>query len=281
MTAAPERIVDSQVHIWAASTPQRPWPARHAPQREIPLGAAELLQSMDEAGVDRAILVPPSWEGERNDLVLAAAAAHPGRFAVMGRVDPDDASTPGRIATWRAQPGMLGLRFSLHRPGLAESLATGNMDAIFRSAERHGVPMMLLVPHTKMHHVDAVATQYPALRLVLDHLGIPSSVPAAERFTRLDELLKLARHANVAVKASALPAIATDVYPYRSLHAPMRRVYDAFGPRRIFWGSDLSRLPCTYRQAVTQFTEEMPWLSDDDTHWIMGRGVCKWLGWTS
>ncbi|MEO6748307.1 MAG: amidohydrolase family protein [Casimicrobiaceae bacterium] len=273
------RIVDSQIHIWAASTPERPWPSRHAAQREIPLGADELLASMDIAGVDGAILVPPSWEGERNDLVLAAAAAHPDRFAVMGRVDPDDPSTPERIATWRAQQGMLGLRFSLHRPGLAESLATANMDAIFRSAEAHGVPIMLLVPHSKMHHIDTVAARYSGLRLVLDHLGIPSSVPAAERFTQLDELVKLARHANVAVKASALPALATDEYPYRSLHAPMRRVCDAFEPRRVFWGSDLSRLPCTYRQAVTQFTEEMPWLSEDDKHWIMGRGVCEWLGW--
>ena len=27
------------------------------------------------------------------------------------------------------------------------------------------------------------------------------------------------------------------------------------------------------------FTEEMPWLSADDQEWIMGRGVCEWIGW--
>ena len=43
--------------------------------------------------------------------------------------------------------------------------------------------------------------------------------------------------------------------------------------------TDLSRLPCTYRQAVTMFTEELPWLSEDDKAWIMGRGLCAWLGW--
>ena len=46
-----------------------------------------------------------------------------------------------------------------------------------------------------------------------------------------------------------------------------------------FWGTDLSRLPCTYREAVTMFTEEIPWLSREDKEWIMGRGVCEWLGW--
>jgi hypothetical protein len=65
----------------------------------------------------------------------------------------------------------------------------------------------------------------------------------------------------------------------RRLHPYIRRVYDAFGPKRMFWGTDLSRLPCTHRQGVTLFTEEIPWLTTDDKAWIMGRGVCEWLGW--
>jgi L-fuconolactonase len=39
------------------------------------------------------------------------------------------------------------------------------------------------------------------------------------------------------------------------------------------------RLPCSYRQAITMFTEELPWLSASDKELIMGRGVCEWLGW--
>jgi hypothetical protein len=73
--------------------------------------------------------------------------------------------------------------------------------------------------------------------------------------------------------------------PRPKRHAPHRevplgrRVYDAFGPQRVFWGTDLTRLPCTYRQAVTMFTEDISWLTADDKEWIMGRGVCEWLGW--
>ena len=63
------------------------------------------------------------------------------------------------------------------------------------------------------------------------------------------------------------------------MHPYLRRVFDAFGPRRMFWGTDLTRLPCTYRQAITLFTEELPWLSADDQEWVMGRGPCDWLGW--
>ena len=47
----------------------------------------------------------------------------------------------------------------------------------------------------------------------------------------------------------------------------------------MFWGTDWTRLPCSWREAVTLFTEELEWLSDDDKAWIMGRGLCQWIGW--
>lgn len=52
------------------------------------------------------------------------------------------------------------------------------------------------------------------------------------------------------------------------------------GPRRTFWGTDLTRMACTYRECVTLFTEELAWPTGRDLEWVMGRGVCEWLGWT-
>src|SRR5258708_2455106 len=108
------RIVDSQVHIWGANTPDRPWPARAHPHTSEALGAGDLLRRMNEAGVDRVIIVPPSWEGDRNDLAVGAAQLHPDRFAVMGRLDPQAPGARESLAEWKEQPGMLGLRFAFH-----------------------------------------------------------------------------------------------------------------------------------------------------------------------
>jgi len=271
-------IVDSQVHVWAASTPERPWPARHQPHKPQPITKDDLLREMDRAGVDRAVLVPPSWEGERNDIVLAAAQAHPDRFAVMGRFDPEAPQSRGLIATWLRQPGMLGLRFTFHRPLLRPLLTEGRVDWLWPQAEQAGVPIMVLALHSDLHLIDRVAERHPGLRLIIDHLGLTTGKDE-EAFRDFDKLLPLARRPNVAVKVSCLPHYTTDAYPFRWLHPYLRRVYGAFGPRRMFWGSDLSRLPCPLRQGVTMFTEEMPWLAADDLEWIMGRGVCEWIGW--
>jgi L-fuconolactonase len=271
-------IVDAQVHIWAANTPERPWPARHQPHKPQPITKDDLLREMEGAGVDRAVLVPPSWEGERNDIVLAAAQAHPDRFAVMGRFDPEAPESRGLIANWLSQPGMLGLRFTFHRPLLRPLLTEGRIDWLWPQAEQAGVPIMLFALHADLHLVDRIAERHPGLKLTIDHLGLTGGKDE-EAFREFDKLLVLARRPNVAVKVSCLPHYTTDGYPFRWLHPYLRRVYDAFGPRRMFWGSDLSRLPCPLRQGVTMFTEEMPWLAADDLEWIMGRGVCEWIGW--
>jgi L-fuconolactonase len=273
-------IVDAQVHTWAASTPERPWPGVGEPHRPVPFSTDDLLKEMDAAGVDRAVLVPPGWEGGRNDLALAAARAHPDRFAVMGRIPNNKLRTSqGVLENWRDRPGMLGVRLAFNTPRAAEIFADGRLDWLWKEAEAAGVPLMVLVWHSELHFIDAIAERHPRLKLVMDHFSLDSSKRDEEAFRDFDKLLAIAKRPNVAVKASALPCYTSDTYPYRSLHPYLRKAYDAFGPRRMFWGTDLSRSPIPYRQQVTMFTEEIPWLSEDDKTWIMGRGVCEWLGW--
>jgi predicted TIM-barrel fold metal-dependent hydrolase len=275
------KIVDAQVHIWAPDSPERPWPKRAEPHR-APLGKDELLAEMDKAGVTGVVIVPPSWEGDRNDVALAAAAAHPDRFCIMGRFDPDAAAAREQIVGWKAQPGMLGVRLTFHTEILRKPLLEGRFDWVWGEMEKHGIPAMVLFHHEYMHLADAIAGRYPGLRLVLDHCGLKSGkdVREAENFATLDKVLELAKRPNVAAKVTAMPCYADDkTYPFRSLHGHIRRVFDAFGPQRTFWGTDWSRLPCSYRQGITMFSEEMPWLKGEDLEWVMGRGLSEWIRW--
>jgi predicted TIM-barrel fold metal-dependent hydrolase len=98
-------------------------------------------------------------------------------------------------------------------------------------------------------------------------------------FPHIAELTALAALPNVAVKASSVPAFSSKPYPYRNIHSYIRRTIDAFGPERVFWGTDLTRLACSYREAVTMFTEEMTWLSDTELRLVMDEGVRAWHGW--
>jgi len=146
-------------------------------------------------------------------------------------------------------------------------------------AEKLGIPIYVLFHHDHMHLLDRLAERYPGLRLVVDHLGLNSHLKDDACFVDLDKLLVLAKRPNVAVKSSALPCYSTQDYPFANLHPYVRRVFDAFGPRRMFWGTDWSRLPCSWKQGITLFTEELPWLRGEDLELVMGKALCDWIGW--
>ncbi len=93
------------------------------------------------------------------------------------------------------------------------------------------------------------------------------------------ELTKLARHPNVAVKATGAPGYSTGPYPFTSMHKYLRQIYDAFGPMRMFWGTDITKMPCSWRQGLTMFSEELPWLPERDKPLVMGEAVRAWWGW--
>ena len=273
-------IVDSQVHLWGADTPARPWPPGRAAeaQKPYPIGKEALLFQMDLARVRRMVLVPPSWEGERNDLALDAARTHPDRFAVMGRLGLQDPKSRALVADWTKQPGMLGMRFTFHNEHNRHFLTDGSADWLWPAAEQAGIPLMVLVPGS-LDVLDRIARRHPGLKLVIDHVGLNLRARGPRVFEDLPAVCALAKHPNVAVKASGMPALSQERYPFRDLHPHIRTLVEAFGPRRTFWGTDLTRMPCTYYECIALFTEHQPWLQGEDLELVMGRAVCEWLGW--
>ena len=273
-------VIDCQVHVWPPERPDRTFLRDGQGRENAPYTAEQLIADMESAGVNRAVLVPPSIEGDRNDYALQAAQAHPDRFAVMGRFPLTTGKGRNLLAGWRKQPGMLGVRLTFHRDADRPWLTDGTADWFWPEAERHDVPVMVHAPE-RLAEIGAIAARHPGLRLLVDHMGFARATmddqtkPAAER------IAALARHPNVYVKVSALPCFSTELYPFRNLTEPLRRVIDAFGPRRAFWGSDITRVPksCSYRQTVTHFTETLDFLSADDLTWIMGRGLAECLHW--
>ena len=156
------------------------------------------------------VLVPPSWEGDRNDLALAAAQ-HPDRFAVMGRLPLRDPASRAQVADWKKQPGMLGMRFTFHNEHNRPFLTDGSADWLWPAAERAGIPLMVLMP-SALDILDRIAAAHPGLKLVIDHVGLDRR--KANFWDDLPAICALAKHPNVALKASGMPSLSTG--PIRS-----------------------------------------------------------------
>ena len=273
-------IVDAQVHLWKAESPDWPWVKGATPQMPEPFTIEKLVPLMDEAGVDRAVIVPPSWPGDRNDYALEAARRYPNRFAVMGRIALKDPRSPALLSNWKAQPGMLGVRVTFL--GAAEAwLADGTADWFWPAAEKAALPVMCLTAGHGLKFAR-IAERHPGLTLIVDHMGVSTAIVKAGKTSEsIGDAVALAKYPNVSVKLSAAPNYSSEPYPFRDFLPHIRVLFDAYGPQRCYWGTDLTNgfSKATYRQRVTHFTEEMSFLSESDKDWIMGRAILARLKW--
>jgi predicted TIM-barrel fold metal-dependent hydrolase len=275
-------IVDSQVHMWLPQAPDRPWPADGPARAHLPYPFTydKLLPMMDEAGVDRVVIVPPSWEGERNDYALEAARKYPNRFAMMGRILLNNPQNAALLPKWREQPGMRGIRLTFN--GAQTSwLTDGTADWFWPAAAKNAIPVMTPTVGRAADFLRVVERN-PELVFIIDHMGISEEVAKAGKLGEaVGETVAFARHPNVSVKMSSIPPKSSEPYPFRDMTVHLKRVFDAFGPRRVFWGTDLTGSfgKFTYRERITHFTETLDFLTEDDKDWIMGRAILARLNW--
>jgi len=268
------KIIDAQVHIWS----QTVTPPSGLHRKVGKFTAEDVLKEMDEAGVDAALIHPPSWDPTSNALAIEAARRYPDRFAIMGQFPLQDPANRKLIHGWRNQQGMMGLRWAFIAEGQQKLLHDGSLDWLWPAVEAEGLPIAML-GGLFLKKFREIAEHHPRLKMIVDHCGLNRHGRDAEAFIHLDELLALAKLPNVAVKATGAPHYSTEAYPFRNIQDGLHRIFDAFGPKRFFWGTDLTRMQCSYRQCVTFFTEELPWLAGADRDDVMGRGLCAWIGW--
>ena len=79
--------------------------------------------------------------------------------------------------------------------------------------------------------------------------------------------------------ASSAPCFSNEPYPFRDLHQFLRRIYDAYGPRRMLWGADRSRLTSTYQECLDLFQKGLDFLTEEDKEWILGKTLAEALHW--
>lgn len=141
-----------------------------------------------------------------------------------------------------------------------------------------GIPIMIYPPGL-LDNIRTIAVKHPSLRLILDHLALPLHTRGVDFDQHVGELVELASCGNVGVKESALPLYSKVEFPFEDLHRGLHHLITAFTPDRVLWGSDMTGLKCTYREAVEMMAKALPELSEADRDLLMGRTLSEWLRW--
>ena len=269
------QIVDAQIHLWATGLPNN-----KAHIQETSFTAKQAIALMDEAGVHAAIIHPPSWDPKSHELALAAVNDYPNRFAIMGTLPLKRSISEKEIPSWKNNV-VLGLRYTLLEEPYRSWIADGSLDWLWKIAEEEKIPISMLVTDSLVE-LQNIAERHPELRLTIDHLGGRggnTTLKDNDAMEHIPNLLKLAKYPNVAVKATGAPGYSGESYPYPIMQGYLKQIYDAFGPHRTFWGTDITKMPCSWKDCITMFTEEARWLDENDRALVMGDAICAWWGW--
>jgi predicted TIM-barrel fold metal-dependent hydrolase len=276
-------IIDCQVHCYEANTPKRPW--HNVPNWPDHVTGDEMVAAMDKVGVDGAIFISAfSMYQYDASYAVEVQKKHPGRFAIVKPVNPDDPAVADVIAEWKKQPGAVGVRIMLTKdPGRERPFDHPGLDRIARAAASHGLPVNVLF-WGNVDQGTKLIDRHPDTRFIIDHLALmqPRTPPAPpEPWAELPKVLDLARRKNAVLKVSGACTLSREPYPFNDIWDPLARIFDAWGFERCLWGTDWTRAfaVVNFEQAVEPFRQTKR-LSDSERAMLMGGSTAKAYGWS-
>ena len=225
--------VDTHTHVVAPDASRYPLDAIDPTggwYREVPVTVDELLALLDEAQVDRAVLVQAvSAYRHDNRYVVDSARRYGDRCASVVCLDP---AAPGALAELRTlvtDKGAGGLRWW--------ALADEPLDApraAWDELARLRVPVVVTMFAARLGELAAIVPRLPAVPIAVDHCAFADfsrGVP--------DDLRALVDHPRVSLKVSTI--VLDAMADHGDVRDGVAELAACFGADRLMWGSDFSQ----------------------------------------
>ena len=232
-----------------------------------------LLHQMDSNGVEKAALTQVYGTYD-NTYLFECAERFPGRFAVVVLVDTSQPDAIATLERWAAQ-GAVGvrLRASIRSPG-------PDPMAIWRKADGLGLVVSSAgsVEELASDEFGELVEGLPDLPITIEHLaGV--AYDAQPPYTTFKKAMGLASYPNTYIKVgglgeiSARPPVLKPRFAFDYTPPLIEMAYEAFGPRRMMWGSDYPPVSGRegYRNALQGVMEYPAFRSQKDREWVMGK----------
>ncbi|MFD8212616.1 amidohydrolase family protein [Streptomyces sp. NPDC059697] len=248
--------VDAHHHVWELAVRDQDWitgPELQPLRRDF--GVADLAPQARAAGVDRTVLVQTITVPEETPEFLALAAESELIGGVVGWTDLTRPDVADELARLRELPGghhLKGIRHQVQGEPDPKWLLRADVRDGLAAVAGAGLVYDLVVLSHQLPACVRAAADHPELTFVLDHLGKPPIATGALQ-PWATAVRGLAALPNTVCKLSGM---VTEVdlakWTVDELRPYADTVLDAFGPRRLMFGSDwpVCTLAASYGQVV-------------------------------
>lgn len=277
-------VIDTHMHVWSADTARFPFAHPYDPKFKPPPVAASvemLVEELDRNGIDGCVLVQVIYYGWDNRYVAECAKRHPRRFRAQGLIDPTDPQVAQKLDYWVREHGLSGMRFSpMYYRGKDEWMTSAAHHALWKKAQELRAVFNFFIAAPQLPKLDQMAARYPRVQTVIDHFA-RVDLAASDAEQQIKMLVAMAHYPNVSAKVSELNIISPNkIFPYKDTWPMVRRVYDAFGPDRLLWGTGF---PGATREQAGRPTlerelaliQEIPFFTARDREKILGANAAR------
>ena len=229
-------MIDAHVHIWRLGRNGCVWPTPDLALIYKDHGLADVARAIAGTGVDRVVLVQSQESEDDTAWLLAEAAASPVAAGVVGWIDPAAIDMEARIARFRRQGPLVGLRV-MAQDRAPEWLADPALHGQLAHMDTAGLALDLLVRPQHLTASIELAARFPAVRMIIDHCAKPRIAESGLAAWR-DAIAPAAERPNMKCKLSGLITEAAPDQPIETLGPYVEAALALFGPTRLVWGSD-------------------------------------------
>ena len=282
-------IVDTHMHVWADDPDRYPFPHPYSKEFKEPdhPGTVEMLiDDMDDYGCTHAVLVQVIFHGWDNTYTADCVRQYPDRLRGHGLIDPTDPNVADKLEYWIKEQGLHGMRFSPIYYQDGRNGGDGWLDAeethkLWNKAAELEAVFNFFISPPQLPKLETMVKAHPDVRIIVDHYSqMDLSQPDPEPDFR--RLLNMAKYPNVWVKITELSSVSkSKVYPFEDAYPYVKRVYEAFGPDRLLFGTGY---PGSARKAYNRPTlgeeialirDKMPFFSKEDSDKILGLNAAQ------
>lgn len=250
--------------------------------------AEDLLGTLDAHGVERAVVVGVAGD---EPYLARCLRRHADRLTGIGLLRPESTADP--LEELRRQVGDVGVRGVRLRglgPVPGREVEESPLFPLLRHLQESGLPLWLLAQDARDETLPRVLAALPRLTVVLNHFGAAAQgapgVPGRPRLgpprlagvgaAEIARTRLLARYPNVHVLLSGQYAVSADDPPYADLVAAARSLHEAYGARRLIWGSDFPFVAgAAYAPQRDWVDLALPHLSGPERAAVLGGNVAR------
>lgn len=281
-------IIDTHMHVWSGDPQAFPIVHPYDPNAKPPkdAGTVEMLvKEMDEFGITQCVIVQAIYHGWDNRYVAHCLKLYPQRFRVHGLIDPTDPNVADKLEYWMKEHGLSGMRFSpLYYVGKDEWLTSDAHHKLWAKASDLGAIFNFFITTPQLPRLEEMIAKYPKVRVVIDHLA-RVDLKAPDPLPEFQKLLNLAKYPNVWAKVTELSLISpSGKHPYTDTYPWVRRMYDAFGPDKLLWGTGFPGSTRTdngrpdLAHELELFQKDIDIFTEEDRSKILGLNAAKLWG---